>query len=221
MLKLSKISFTYLIIQPKISIPLPKTLSKSPYFPDSIGVPIPIPLNGVTKLDDKVSNFLDYIELHAVKGLNVQTSTTTLLNSANALLYGESGGSTSTSKPNVDSKGNVVINSETQTEIIKWQNPNLTYVERGDETFSLVIKGGVGNILTPIIDTYMEVASKTTLNVRFHYISNNLLMFNMILQNYNIDKSDQNPVLSFQFYKPETALAQKNETVTSTKTLKV
>lgn len=210
MLNLSKKNFSWLFIQLVNPVQIPLSVSRATLgiIPSTIRPALPIPLDGYFGIGKEIANLYDYVEVSAIKNLNVLTSTVSALFTAQSVQE-----SNVSETQSVDSKGNAIYNVTEEGGLIKFANPNLTYAERGQETFVLSIIGGVGNPITVAIDGYLEIASKTTWNVRFHYISNNMVIFNMILNTYQINKTSLNPRMTFGFVKPQQAVSQGEEDI--------
>lgn len=144
------------------------------------GIPIFIPIPLISFFGG-VQRFLGFQEVGHVKTNNIYTSTAT--NTINNL-------------------------SATTTDIkLKSSNRSTTFATRGSGTFQLDIIVSVNNLLEMVFEAYMEFATRTLFNTRFHYLSNSTLAFNMLLSSYNKDRTqDMNSRYTLIFTRPEVGL---------------
>lgn len=175
----------YLIIQPSIEL---FTLGRNPVavpVNPELGTPtftayvqIPIPLISNLDFVNNIASITGLIETAKSKNSNIMTSQ--VANLVNSL----------------STAGD--FNGE-----ITFANDNFFYQERGETTFNLVLMSDVNNVFDTVLTGYLELASKTLFNTRFHYISQNMIIFNMILRSVSEDASENNKTYTLSFYKPQ------------------
>lgn len=156
-----------------VDLGLPRILTN--LLPD-IKLQIPIALLGA--FGDDYQSLLGFIQSSATKTTNILTTqVSTLIN--NLSQAGEFNGS------------------------IQFADNNFFTQERGEVSFNLTIESTLNNILNTVLSGYLELATKTLFNVRFHYISNDIVIFNMILRGVTEDATENNKKYSLSFYKPQ------------------
>lgn len=185
-------NFSYLIAQPNIDFFTEKDFSKNGVVPIQYRVlkylannpPIPIPLKGEGTIASNINAFLGFQEKSSMSSSTIVTKTVKEI----------------LSKYSQSTEG---FNGK-----IAFANSNVMATEKGDTTFNLSITSTTENIFNVAFIVFMETASKTLFNTVFHYISNNALLFNLVMTNFTNNSTENNSSFNLSFTYYERAIAQ-------------
>lgn len=194
MVKFIKEEFAYLIIQPlkKVESESSSVLGgfETQVATATIGflpLYIPIPLKQTVPLTDINTSFTGFQQTGFTKSTQLISST------ASGVINASAFAGTST-----------LFEQEFST-----QNNSKTFTTKGTNLVNIDIICSIKNIFELAFEGYIELAGTSAQNCRFHYISNDTLAFNMLLQDVIKSKEGLNSVYSMVFVRPETGLTKK------------